>query len=156
MVGFVVVGLDGSRVNLGQGTGVGTGRKWGLAGDRRGVRSGHLCLFAHYFQDTDACFPIFQAVISLTKSLLRYTVLFHSSYSVLNYFQKPALSLNSAQEQQCKVKPKLICQHLKDRGGLKQKCTPNPKLFSGTLSHAPFTCSKPTLDIPFLLLHAGL
>ena len=44
MVGFVVVGLDGSGVNLGQGTGVGTGRKWGLAGDGKGgqVRSRRL------------------------------------------------------------------------------------------------------------------
>ena len=40
MVGFVVVGLDGSGVNLGQGTGVGTGRKWGLTGDES--RSGEV------------------------------------------------------------------------------------------------------------------
>ena len=102
MVGFVVVGLDGSGVNLGQGTGVGTGRKWGLTGDGRGGSGQVTYACLRYFQDTDACyFPIFQAIISLTKSLWRYTALLHS---VLNYFQKP-VALNSAQEQQRKVKP---------------------------------------------------
>ena len=92
MVGFVVVGLDGSGVNLGQGTGVGTGRKWGLTGDGRGGSGQVTYACLRYFQDTDACFPIFQAIISLTKSLWRFTILFHSSYSILNYFQKPVSS----------------------------------------------------------------
>ena len=39
MVGFVVVGFEGSGVYLGQGTGVGTGWKWGLAGGDGQVRS---------------------------------------------------------------------------------------------------------------------
>ena len=50
MVGFVVVGLDGSGVNLGQGTGVGTGRKWGLTGDGRGGQVRPRMLFCVIFR----------------------------------------------------------------------------------------------------------
>ena len=62
MVGFVVVGLDGSGVNLGQGTGVGTGRKWGLTGDGRGG-SGQVtyALICALFSGHGRFFPYFSS-----------------------------------------------------------------------------------------------
>ena len=61
MVGFVVVGLDGSGVNLGQGTGVGTGRKWGLTGDGRGGQVRSRMLICALFSGHGRLFPYFSS-----------------------------------------------------------------------------------------------
>ena len=61
MVGFVVVGLEGSGVDLGQGTGVGTGRKWGLTGDGRGGQVRSLMLICALISGHGRLFPYFSS-----------------------------------------------------------------------------------------------